>query len=136
MSAIRKYPLLSFYVLACAISCSLWIPTAVLYGALPRQTGVVLATTAIAVGSFGPSSMAILLTALTRGRSGVRELLRRLLAWRVGLRWYVVVLLGPVALVLCALVITSFLGDPAVGLSDALRSADVPWYLLLIVLRL
>ena len=75
--------------------------------ALPRQTALVLATAAIAVGSFGPSSAAILLTALTRGRGGVRELLGRLLAWRVGLRWYLVVLLGPVAFVLCALVIMS-----------------------------
>jgi membrane protease YdiL (CAAX protease family) len=134
MSALRKYPLLSFFVLACALSWSLWIPTALVYGTLPRQTGLVLATAAIAVGSFGPTSAAILLTALTRGRSGVRELLGRLLAWRVGLRWYLAVLLGPVALGLLALVIGSFLGGPAVGLSAALRSADAPWYLLLIVL--
>jgi membrane protease YdiL (CAAX protease family) len=41
------------------------------------------------LGSFMPSLVAIALTARAAGRPGVRELLARLLQWRVGLRWYV-----------------------------------------------
>jgi membrane protease YdiL (CAAX protease family) len=41
------------------------------------------------LGSFMPSLVAIALTARGDGRRGVRELLARLVQWRVGLRWYV-----------------------------------------------
>lgn len=41
----------------------------------------------------GPSIAGILLTGLVSGGIGLRELLSRLLRWRVGIRWYVVALL-------------------------------------------
>ena len=41
----------------------------------------------------GPSVAGILLTGLVDGRAGLRELLSRLLRWRVGARWYAVALL-------------------------------------------
>ena len=36
----------------------------------------------------GPSVSGILLTGLVSGKAGLRELLSRLLRWRVGLLWY------------------------------------------------
>jgi hypothetical protein len=48
---------------------------------------VVLATLA------GPSVAGILLTGLVYGKAGFRDLLSRLLRWRVGVRWYAVALL-------------------------------------------
>ena len=41
----------------------------------------------------GPSVAGLLLTGLVDGRAGFRELLSRLLRWRVGARWYAVALL-------------------------------------------
>ena len=41
----------------------------------------------------GPSIASILLTGIVYGRAGFRELLSRLLRWRVGARWYAVALL-------------------------------------------
>ena len=41
----------------------------------------------------GPASRGLLLTGLVYGRAGLRELLSRLLKWRVGARWYAVALL-------------------------------------------
>jgi membrane protease YdiL (CAAX protease family) len=41
------------------------------------------------IGSFAPSGVALALTARSQGGPGVRQLLSRLLRWRVGLRWYV-----------------------------------------------
>jgi membrane protease YdiL (CAAX protease family) len=41
----------------------------------------------------GPSVAGLLLTGLVSGRAGFRELLSRLLKWRVGARWYAVALL-------------------------------------------
>ena len=51
---------------------------------------------------------AFLVTAITDGRAGVRDLLECSLRWRIGIRWYVPALLGiPAAMFLIA---TSFLG--------------------------
>ena len=41
----------------------------------------------------GPSVAGMLLTGLVHGRAGYREVLSRLLRWRVGARWYAVTLL-------------------------------------------
>jgi membrane protease YdiL (CAAX protease family) len=56
----------------------------------------------------GPSVTGILLTALFHGRSGARELLSRLLTWRVGAKWYAVALLLPPALMTATLLALSF----------------------------
>ncbi len=58
----------------------------------------------------GPSVAGILLTSLLYGRAGLRELLSRLLRWRVGARWYAVALLTApllITAVLLALSLTS-----------------------------
>jgi membrane protease YdiL (CAAX protease family) len=45
----------------------------------------------------GPSIAGLVMTGLVSGRAGLRELLSRLLRWRVGARWYAAALLtGPV----------------------------------------
>ena len=58
----------------------------------------------------GPSVAGILMTGLVSGKAGLRELLSRLLKWRVGAQWYAVALLpAPLlaAAVLFALSLTS-----------------------------
>jgi membrane protease YdiL (CAAX protease family) len=69
------------------------------------------------LGSFMPSLVAIALTAHGDGRRGVRELLGRLLLWRVGLRWYVFALtfLAVVKLVVAALYRVTTGGWPQFG---------------------
>jgi membrane protease YdiL (CAAX protease family) len=49
------------------------------------------------LGTFGPSLAALLVTAATSGRRGLRALLARLAIWRVGVGWYAVALLWPAA---------------------------------------
>lgn len=46
----------------------------------------------------GPSVTGILMTAILYGRTGLRTFASRLLAWRVGARWYATVLIAPVAI--------------------------------------
>lgn len=60
----------------------------------------------------GPSVAGILLTGLVDGRTGLRELLSRLLRWRVGLRWYAVALLTS-PLVSTAIILALSLTSPA-----------------------
>jgi membrane protease YdiL (CAAX protease family) len=71
-----------------------------------------------ALGSvLGLALPAFLVTAITGGRVGVRDLAARSLRWRVGLRWHAVALLGlPVAALLIA---ATFLGAaPFAALAD------------------
>jgi hypothetical protein len=74
----RRWPITTFYLLTLAISWPL--------GLLPP----------------GVSIAAIAVAALIDGRREVGALLRRVTVWRVGVRWYLIALLGPVALLAAA----------------------------------
>jgi CAAX protease family protein len=94
-SLIRRHPLASFFAFAYAIAWLLWAPLVVSGDDSPTGLGFVL----LLLGSLVPSSVAILLVAVLHGKAGVRKLLRRLLIWRVGVGWWVaVVLLSTLAL--------------------------------------
>jgi membrane protease YdiL (CAAX protease family) len=53
----------------------------------------------------GPTLSAFVMTGVTEGREGVRRLVRRIVLWRVGFQWYLVVLLGVPAIVLLSTVV-------------------------------
>lgn len=42
----------------------------------------------------GPAPAAIIVTGITEGKAGVKRFLRRMVQWRVGLGWYLLVILG------------------------------------------
>ena len=100
MSLIRRYPLITFFVLAYVLSWWPWILYALDLSPQP-------------IVGFGPFLAAIVVLAITRGKSGVVGLLRRMVRWRVGLRWYAVALLLPVAISLSAAVFNVLLGAQA-----------------------
>src|SRR5688500_8456996 len=55
---------------------------------------------------FGVALPTFIVVAAMHGRDGVRDLAQRTLRWRVGMRWYLIALLGvPVATVACASVL-------------------------------
>jgi uncharacterized protein len=96
MSLVRRYPLTTFFVLACALSWWPWI----LYsaGLLPNP-----------IVGFGPFLAALVVLAMTEGKSGVTRLLRRMVRWRIGLQWYAVALLLPVVVTLAAVALNIYL---------------------------
>lgn len=100
-NVIRHHPLASFFILAYAASWTLWMPLVVSGDGSPTGLGLVL----LLLGSLVPSTVAILLVAVVHGKAGVRKLLGRLLLWRVGVGWWV------------AVVLLSALSVGAVGLS-------------------
>jgi hypothetical protein len=108
---INRHPLLAYSALAFAISWGGFLMV-VGPGGFPgtkEQFKTLLPFVAWAMLA-GPSVAGILLTGLVHGRAGLRELLSRLLRWRVGARWYAVALLtAPLlaAAVLFALSLTS-----------------------------
>ncbi len=99
MTLIKRYPLITFFVLAYAIA---WIPW--LFFAVHLSPFPILAT--------GPALAALIVTAIIGGWSGVKALLLRLVQWRVGLRWYAVALLLPVVLWGAAVTLNVLLGAP------------------------
>src|SRR5215207_2615676 len=109
VSAMRRHPLVAFFVLAYALSWILESPLVLLGDAVTNTQGFVL----IILASNVPSLLAIALTAILYGRGALRKLLRRLLTWRVEPRWYLVVLLGPVALTGGMVTLNTFVGGSA-----------------------
>src|SRR5215203_1520673 len=83
-SGLARHPLLIFTVLALVLS---WLP--VIPYALGWFPAPLLAS--------GPFLAAIVTVAVVGGRKGLRAYFRRLIRWRVGVGWYVVALLAPVA---------------------------------------
>jgi membrane protease YdiL (CAAX protease family) len=115
----RRRPLLTFFVFSYALSWALWIPLAVFGEAVPGNVGLL----ALLIGSNVPSAMAIFLTVLTGRNGATRGLLGQLLIWRVGARWYLV-LLGPTVLVLGAITcVAVFRGGPTAALAVPIGSA-------------
>ena len=115
MPLIRRYPLVAFFVLSYALSWILESPLVLVGDTLTDTQGLVLTILASNV----PSLLAITLTAIVYGRGALRKLLRRLLTWRVEPRWYLVVVLGPVALAGGMVTLHTFVGGSAL-------SFDVP----------
>ena len=68
---------------------------------------------------------AIVLTALVLGRGALRKLLGGLLIWRVDPRWYLVVVLGPVALAGGMIAFNAFVGDPAISVGVPLLTVVI-----------
>jgi membrane protease YdiL (CAAX protease family) len=92
---IRRHPLLAYFLLTFAITWGLgaWV---LLW---PSQVEALFGKTSVSnplfiVAVYAPSISALVITAVTGGPSGLRDLVSRLFRWRVGLRWYLIVLLG------------------------------------------
>jgi len=112
VSWVRQHRLVSFSVLAYAVS---WAPWAL------DAAGMSLGTPFF---PGGPLVAALVVIAVADGRRGFRLLGSRLIRWRVGWTWYVVAVGLPVLLVLVTGVVTSWLGAPAPDVS-AVVWADV-----------
>ena len=101
---ITRHPVLTYFALAFAISWGGFV-LVVGPGGFPgtgSQFDALLPFVASAMLA-GPAVAGLLLTGLVSGRAGLRELLSRLLRWRVGARWYVVALLTAPVLAAAAL---------------------------------
>jgi membrane protease YdiL (CAAX protease family) len=99
-SVVKRRPLVTFFVLTYALTWLAWPVWA--FGLYPNP-----------VFSFGPFLAALVVLAITHGKSGLGGLLRRMVRWRVGLRWYAVALLVPIAITLAATVLNVLLGAQA-----------------------
>lgn len=80
----------------------------------------------LSLGTFGPTMAALLLTAVTKGRSGLLALWQRMLIWHVGLRWYLFSFGGTAVFVLAAIGLYRLGGGAALTFNDPAQ-----WYLII-----
>jgi membrane protease YdiL (CAAX protease family) len=113
-SLLARHPLVFYCLIAYAFSWLFELPLALSedgVGLLPFSWPIPFLVT-VAIGTFGPSVAAFIILGATEGRAGIGRLLRRMVLWRVGLRWYLFALLGiPVMLVLGAVVLPGALAS-------------------------
>ena len=92
---LRRHPLISFFVMAYAISWTYVIAFLVVW---PLPDTIVTDTPEL----LGPVVAGFVMTAVMGGRAGVRQLLRRFVMWRVRAVWYLYALVAIPALYLIA----------------------------------
>jgi CAAX protease family protein len=109
-SVVKRHPLVTFFVLAYAISYGFYALSATWPG-FPF------------LFPFGSVIAAIIVASVTRGMDGLKELLSRCVRWGVGLRWYAAALLVPVAIALTVVALNILLGAPLPTLAQL-----GPWY--------
>jgi membrane protease YdiL (CAAX protease family) len=103
---IASHPLVAYFVMAFAGSWLFLVPIALSrevngLGLLPFTISEnALYIVGMIAGFAGPPLAAFVVTAITSGRTGVKELLRRCVQWRAGIQWYLVIVFGPLAVYL------------------------------------
>ncbi len=112
---LARHPLVFYFIIAYAGAWLLTMPLALSVdgaGLLPFSSPL-SPLVAITVSAFtGPLLAAFVMTGVSEGRAGIGRLLRRMVLWRVGLRWYLFALVGiPVILMLGAVVMPGALAS-------------------------
>jgi membrane protease YdiL (CAAX protease family) len=123
--------LVVFFALAFALSWSWVIPVAAAHQVVHRGEGWPTHYPAL----LGPAIAAALVTAWTAGRPGLRDLLARMIRWRVAARWWLVAV-SPVAFLGLALIATAATGSSLPSVADFGRFSGTPAIGLLGVLLL
>jgi uncharacterized protein len=105
MNWLKRHDLAVYLVLAFVLSWWVW-------------PFVLANPESVAMIPYGPIIAAFIVLALTRGWAGIRNLLAGTVRWRVGLGWYAVALLLPVAITLVALYANAPFGGTAPAAAD------------------
>jgi uncharacterized protein len=117
----QQHPLFCFFLMAYAFSWIVWVPYVLSVWHIMAVNTFTSLT--FSIGTFlGPTLAAFIMTGITEGDVGLGRLLRRFVLGRVGIQWYLFILLGIPAL--------SLLG--IIALPGALASFQAPRPLFLV----
>jgi uncharacterized protein len=94
-----------FFFIAFAISWPIW--TMMIVNSLNSQDG--MGTVLDLIAKFGPTISALVLTSLLGGRAAFKKILGTLLKWRVNVKWYLIVIIGPFVLMSLTIILESLL---------------------------
>ena len=102
VSFIQRYPLVSFFVLAIGLTWIFMIADALgSHGILPFRLPLLL----MLVMGYMPTLAAVIVAGQTKGKEGVRNLLRKLLIVRVGAGWYIFAIFGLAVIYVAAILL-------------------------------
>jgi membrane protease YdiL (CAAX protease family) len=114
--------LIAYFTLAYALSWSVFVPLA-----LARQNVITpLPAWLHILGAFGPFVSAFVVTAATMGRAGMRDLLGRIVRWRIGWFWWTIALLSPVALFLIGALVSGVVAGDWSAVEQFGAMAELP----------
>lgn len=119
---IRRFPTLSFFVLAYLFTWAIAVP---LLLSKRGWANLNIPHELEGLAAFGPFAAALLVTLLVSGRNGIQTLLASCIKWRVPLLWLLFVLLSPFVILASAIAVVpvdNITGGPA-GLYGFLFSA-------------
>ena len=111
--------LLKFFLLTYAL---MWVCFISVAAAIPAHTS--LGHLLLLLGTFAPSLTALWLTAQAEGGAGASALLRRIIQWRVALRWYLFAA-GYMAVIKLTVAVLHRMGTGAWP-----RFGNLPWYII------
>jgi uncharacterized protein len=134
IAAVRRHTVVSYFVIAYAVSWAIWIPMALanlrVYQGSPWPTHL--------PGLFGPVVAAFVMSAVIGGGVRAKELLARMVRWRVAKRWYLAAL-SPLAFYAVAALAMAATGRGWPDLGELgefsglpMVAAPVMWLLLLV----
>ena len=104
-SVLTRYPLVFYFLIAFSFSWLMFLPGVLTYYGVLNISDSLVGVLGI-TGLLGPILSGFVMTAVTEGRAGIRRWLRRIVLWRVGLRWYLFALIGlPLAMVLATIIV-------------------------------
>lgn len=101
---LKTDPIPAFFILTFLLAWIIWLPLGLL---APEQVLLSLP------GVWAPTVSALILIGLSEGWGGVKRFLRKVLHWRVGLGWYLVVLFSVAVIAYLAIGIGLLFGVPA-----------------------
>ena len=121
-----------FFAFACLWSWAFWIPMVLYFQNRGPEAGEgdlagipLWALLFAFVGGYGPTAAGLIFAARESGRDGAKALLRRLLIWRVGVRWHLFAWLAPMAFLLVGMLLY-VMGGGHLGPPDWGRMALAP----------
>jgi membrane protease YdiL (CAAX protease family) len=117
---VRRHPVASFFALAYVISWSWWVPLALRGDVVRAGDGWPTHLPGLLVSAIA----ALVVTALTDGRAGLRDLGHRIVRWRIAGRWWLLVV-GTFALAALGAVQALVTGDEVAALGDYTRYTGI-----------
>lgn len=123
LQLLSRHPVLTYFALAYLISWSLWLPAV---AAAQGWWQVNVPTWWHYTGASGPLSAAILVTALSKGRPGLRSLLAQYSPSRVRRPWLAFAVVSPLVLVAIGLVLIRLIEGEWPTYADLARADNLP----------
>ena len=101
---LARHPLVFYFVFAFGFSWLMFLPGLLMYYGVLSLSAQAVRSFAIA-GLLGPVLSGFIMTSVIEGWPGISRLVRRIVRWRVGLRWYLFALIGLPAIMALATII-------------------------------